>query len=126
MSDEAEHKGIVIDKKILGQLLGMPVVATVGNRGKGVKDLLREVVAVREEKEPLSRHIHIDYGTEVEEELKKIQTEIRKDPELTKIYSTRWLSVKLLEHDKQMEEMEHDSPNEDTIISQVRKSHNHL
>ena len=126
MSDEAEHKGIVIDKKILGQLLGMPVVATVGNRGKGVKDLLREVVAVSEKKEPLSRHIHIDYGTEVEEELKKIQTEIRKDPELTKIYSTRWLSVKLLEHDKQMEEMEHDSPNEDTIISQVRKSHNHL
>jgi ferrous iron transport protein B len=126
MSDEAEHKGIHIDKKHLGQLLGMPVVSTVGNRGQGVKDLLREVVAVSEQKEPLSRHIHIDYGAEVEEELKKIQTEIRKDPELTKIYSTRWLSVKLLEHDKQMEEMEHDSPNEDTIISQVKKSHNHL
>jgi len=126
MSDEAEHKGILIDKKNLGQLLGMPVVATVGNRGKGVKDLLREVVAVSEKKEPLSRHIHINYGTEVEEELKKIQTEIRKDLELTKIYSTRWLSVKLLEHDKQMEEIEHDSPHEDAIISQVKKSHNHL
>ena len=48
----------------------MPVVSTVGNRGKGMEELLKEIVAVSEHKEPLTRHIHINYGTEVEEEIK--------------------------------------------------------
>lgn len=129
MSDEADHRGIFIDKEKLGQLLGMPVVPTVGNRGKGLQELLKEVVAVSENKEPLTRHLHINYGAEVEEEIEKIQAEIRKDPKLTELYSTRWLSVKLLEHDQQIHEGIHKKinlNNREGIIAQVEKSHAHI
>ncbi|MBF0216379.1 MAG: ferrous iron transport protein B [Candidatus Omnitrophica bacterium] len=127
MSDEAKHKGIHIDNRKLGELLGMPVVETVGTKGTGIRDLLREAVAVYEAKEPLSRHIHINYGPEVEEEIRKIQAELRKDPALTEIFSTRWLAVKLLEHDKQVSaEIGSDAARRENILKQVETSHAHI
>lgn len=128
MNDEAEHKGIMIDKKKLGELLGMPVVPTVGTRGKGMKELLQEVVNIFENKAPIVRHLHISYGNEVEEELKKVQTEIRKDSSLADgRLSTRWLSVKLLEGDNEIiKEISATSTNKETILKQVKQSQAHL
>ena len=128
MNDEAQHKGILIDKKKLGELLGMPVVSTVGTKGQGMKELLQEVIAIFEKKEPVSRHIHISYGNEVEEELKKVQTEIRKDSSLADgRLSTRWLSVKLLEGDNEIiKEISATSANKDAILKQVKASQAHL
>ncbi|MBF0490361.1 MAG: ferrous iron transport protein B [Candidatus Omnitrophica bacterium] len=127
MNDEAEHKGIMIDKKKLGELLGMPIVPTVGNRGQGMKELLGEVVAVYENKAPLSRHIHVQYGAEVEEEIQKIQTEIRKDSASVDNLSTRWLSVKLLERDNEIiKEVIATSANQEAILKQVKKSQTHI
>ena len=128
MNDEAEHKGIIIDKKQLGELLGMPVVPTVGTKGLGMKELLNEVVAIFENKEKLVRHLHISYGNEVEEELRKVQTEIRKDPTLSDgKLSTRWLSVKLLEGDNEIiKEISATSANKEGILKQVKASQAHI
>ncbi|MEI6437235.1 MAG: ferrous iron transport protein B [Candidatus Omnitrophota bacterium] len=127
MTDEAEHKGISIDRKKLSELLGMPVINTIGTTGEGIKELLGEAVAIKESKEPLSRHIHINYGAEVEEEIRKIQVELKKDILLRETYSTRWLAVKLLEHDKQVAEGVADKfENKEAIMAQVNASHAHI
>jgi len=127
MNDEAQHKGIKIDIKKLGELLGMPVIPTVGSRGQGMKELLHEVIAIFEKKEPVARHIHISYGNEVEEELSKVQAEIRKDPSSVGQLSTRWLSVKLLEGDNEIiKEINATSTNKDAILKQVFSSQAHL
>ena len=128
MKDEAEHKGIIIDTKKLGELLGMPVVPTVGTKGLGMKELLDEVIAIFENKAPLVRHLHISYGNEVEEELQKVQTEIRKDSSFADgRLSTRWLSVKLLEGDNEIiKEISATSTNKENILKQVEASQTHL
>ncbi|MBF0503639.1 MAG: ferrous iron transport protein B [Candidatus Omnitrophica bacterium] len=128
MNDEAEHKGIKIDRKKLGELLGMPVVPTVGSRGHGMKELLQEVVNIFENKEPIVRHLHISYGNEVEEEIKKIQAEIRKDSSLADgRLSTRWLSVKLLEGDNEIvKEISATSANKENILKQADSSRKHI
>ena len=41
--DDAKHKGIAIDIKKIEKLLGVPVVATVGVTGEGIKDLVLRV-----------------------------------------------------------------------------------
>lgn len=41
MMDETEKKGISIDKEKLSEILGIPVVATIGRKGKGVFDLFK-------------------------------------------------------------------------------------
>ncbi len=40
MADEAEHKGIRIDREKLSEILGVPVVFTVASRGMGLRELL--------------------------------------------------------------------------------------
>ena len=40
MSDEAEAKGIKIDEKALGAVLGIPMIKTVGPKGAGMDGLL--------------------------------------------------------------------------------------
>jgi len=43
MSDIAKSKGIRINRKKLSQILGIPIVETIGNRGKGI-DKLKEAI----------------------------------------------------------------------------------
>ncbi|MFW5931248.1 MAG: FeoB small GTPase domain-containing protein, partial [Desulfosalsimonas sp.] len=44
MADLAESRGYRIDKEKLSELLGVPVVFTVGNKGRGIDDLLETAV----------------------------------------------------------------------------------
>jgi len=127
MIDEATSKGVVIDQQKMGSLFGTPVVATIGSRNIGMDKLLAEVVKVAEDKEPVSRHIHLPYGEEVEEEIRKLQARIWEFPELTSRYSTRWLSVKLLENDSEiMTMLENADSKYAPVLRQSKRSSFHL
>lgn len=99
MADVARARGYHIDADKLGALLGVPVVFTVGKRNEGTRELLDKVVQVAEDRDTVSRHIHISYGHEMEREIKNIQDVIWQDPTIGERFSTRWLAVKLLEND---------------------------
>lgn len=127
MADMAKKQGLIIDGDKLATLLGGPVIFTVGNKGIGIDEILDKVVDVYEGREKKVRHIHIPYGKEIEEEIKKIQRVIREDRELSSRYSTRWLSVKLLEGDSEVvDKIKKKFKNADDILRQVEKSRNHL
>ena len=51
------------------------------------------------------RHIHINHGHEIENGIKEMQEHLKKYPELCHRYSTRYLAIKLLEHDKDVEQL---------------------
>ncbi len=127
MADMAEKQGIKIDAEKLSTLIGGPVIFTTGNRGIGVREILDKVVDVYEGRESHVRHIHIPFGREVEEEIKKIQAKIREDETLASRYSTRWLSVKLIENDSEViEKVKKNSGSFDRIMEQVQVSRDHL
>jgi ferrous iron transport protein B len=104
MADVAEARGHEIDAESLGTLLGVPVVFTIGTKNQGMKELLDKVLEVVEDRDTVSRHIHISYGRELEKEIKKIQDVIWRDPSVGERFSTRWLAVKLLENDAAVQE----------------------
>ena len=98
--DELEKKGIKLDHAELGKMLGIPIIPTVAKKGQGMKDLISKIIEVYEDKDPLVRHIHINYGNIIEESIARIQSELKKDKGLTDQYSTRYLAIKLLENDR--------------------------
>ena len=104
MADVAQSRGHQIDAESLGTLLGVPVVFTIGTKNQGMKELLDKVLEVVEDRDTVSRHIHISYGREMEKEITKIQDVIWKDPSVGERFSTRWLAVKLLENDAAVQE----------------------
>ena len=46
-----------------------------------------------------ARHLHINYGHEIEDGIRHIQEYIKPDPAIHRRYSTRYVALKLLEHD---------------------------
>ena len=127
MADMAEKQGLLIHREKLATLLGGPVVFTIGHRGKGITELLDEVVKVYEGREKKSRHLHVAYGNELEEEVRKIQGRIRTDRELTARYSTRWLAVKLIEDDSEVKKtIEKESARSSAILTKGEESRKHL
>ena len=103
MYDEFERRGDVIERERLGMLLGMPMVATSFKSGRGVEELFRTVVQVYEDENETARHIHIYYGHEIEDGIGHIQQYIKGNASVHRHYSTRYVALKLLEHDTDME-----------------------
>lgn len=99
MYDELELKGAKLEYRHLGEMMGIPIVPTVASKGKGLKDLFDRIIEVYEDRDPIVRHIHINYGGEIEKSIRNIQHELKKDDRLRHKYSTRFLSIKLLEED---------------------------
>ncbi len=118
MYDELKDSGNQLDIEQLGTLLGVPIVPTVGRTGDGVKDLFREVILTCEGKQKIARHIHINHGSVLESNISKIEDTIRKNPEPHQNYSVRFLSIKMLENDRQVKGIVRQLPNNDEIEAQ--------
>jgi ferrous iron transport protein B len=111
MYDEFERRGDNVDLDNLSTLMGMPLVPTSFKSGMGVKALFRAVIQVYEGTSRQARHLHINYGHELEDGISNIQQYIKKKEtdenvsSLPSSYSTRYLSIKLLEGDSAVEKL---------------------
>lgn len=116
MYDELMKSGNKLDINQLGVLLGAPIVPTVGRTGKGVKELFQTVIDIYEGKQQVFRHIHVNHGKIIEEMIEKIEEPIRENPEPHQNYSGRFLAIKLLENDRQVEGIIKGLPNSEQIF----------
>ena len=118
MFDELQTRGDKLDVKQLGYLLGMPVIPTVSRTGEGVEHLFDTVIQIYEKSDPhLARHIHINHGAELEQSIDRLKHLIWKTPAIQYTYSTRYLAIKYLENDKEIEKVVESLPNRDEIIA---------
>jgi ferrous iron transport protein B len=100
MYDEFDKTGDVFNFVHLGKMIGIPMIPTVGSKGKGINELFRKVIEVYEDKEPSVRHIHLNYGLSVEDSIKNIQDYIKLNKNFTDKVSSRFLAIKLIEKDE--------------------------
>ncbi len=99
MADVADAKGIRIDEKKLSQLLGLPVVFTIGNKNKGIDHLIETAIdeIKRFEKGKESRSIR--YSQAIEDCITKIEADFTASG--IKVEGLpRWNAIKILEDDK--------------------------
>jgi len=103
MYDELKKKGDNFDYKTLGDMVGIPMVPTIGFKGEGIHELFKTVIEVYQDKNKSVRHIHVNYGRHLEESVQNIQALIKnpKNYHLTDMVSSRFLAIKLLENDEQ-------------------------
>lgn len=117
MFDEFERRGDTADLNTLSTLFGTPMVPTSFKKRKGVKELFKTIIQVYEGVNKHARHIHINYGHEIEYGISHIQQHLREDKMLNHAhYSTRYLAIKLLERDADMEKFASSMPNADEVI----------
>ncbi|MCS6132977.1 ferrous iron transport protein B [Clostridium botulinum] len=96
LMNEAKRKGIVINLEKLSSLLGVPVVGTSANIGKGLKELKDEIYNLSFN--GINKNtISIKYSSFIEESILLIEKSFPDN--LKDKINTRWLSLKLLEGD---------------------------
>ena len=101
--DEFERRGDTANLQVLSTLFGTPMIPTSFKSGMGVEQLFRTVIQVYEGANTTARHIHINYGHEIEDGIRHIQQFLKPDPSIHPRYSTRYVALKLLEHDTDIE-----------------------
>jgi len=121
MFDELEKNKLSLDKDELAKLLGIPIIPTVSSKGQGIDLLVDKVIEVFEGKDTASRHIHINYGKELEQSIKTIRAKVREDKPITDKISSRFLSIKLIEKDNQVVELLSNYSNFEDIKNTTQK-----
>ncbi len=121
MSDVARVRGVEFDLPQLSALLGVPIVQTVGNRGKGLDEMMGAALAVARSGQRVQPR-QVNYGPEIEEEIAKVAAVIGSDGPSPAGYTARWIAIKLLENDSEVIELA-GSP---AAMRQVEASTHHL
>ncbi len=117
MADEAESKGLIIDVENLSQILGIPLVRTVGNKGEGIEELLTAALDLYNGRLSSSQR-HLNYGVHVEEAHNQVIAALEQDEEFTKKYPAHWLAIKLLEEDPDAQKkVQQEHTKADTVLS---------
>ena len=105
MFDELEKKHIKLEHEMLGKMLGVPIVPTIAATGWGVDKLLDTIIEVYELKNPDTRHIHIKLRPEIEAAVRKLVDAFKEDSEIPQRFSPRFLAIKMLERDPEIQRM---------------------
>ena len=115
MYDELERKKLFFKHEELATLLGMPIIPTISSKGIGLDTLIDKVIDVFEGKDKTTRHVHINYGKDLEEAIQIIRQKIKENKPITDKISSRFLAIKVIEKDKQVMELLSSYPNFDEI-----------
>ena len=130
MFDEFEQRGDKLDYDKLGELFGFPMIPTVFKTGRGVDELFRTVIDIYEGR-PVPgksgvRHVHLNHGKYIEQAIDAVKAEIQKNEQIRYKYSTRFLSIKLLEKDTKVEDIAKSLPNGGDIIAARDKAADYI
>ena len=99
MYDELQQSGSSLDYEALGAMIGVPMIPTIAKTGYGLEQLLDAVIELFEGKSTVARHVHINYGGAMEEEIKRLSEVLRGSHELPRQFPVRYWAIKLIEND---------------------------
>jgi len=96
LMDEAARKGLKVDAEQLSRDLGVPVVPTVANMGKGLNDLVKAIAGVASGAISTSPH-RFALKPEIRKALDEVTPYVKKV--VSDLPNTRWITMRLLEGD---------------------------
>lgn len=122
MIDVAGKMGLSVDESALCQKLGLPVIRMVGNRNQGTEHLLKMVSTVAIKKSQQS--FILDYGSEIELHIKQIISALVLLNDVK--FPRRWLGIKLLEGDQDVNSAIALLPGGGSVLALVKQAQTHL
>lgn len=105
MYDELKNSGAKLDYEALGKMIGVPFVPIVSKTGEGITALLDNIINVYEDQHETVRHVHVKLGAEIESAIREIKDSIKSSSLPVQQFSPRYLAIKILEGDKEVERM---------------------
>lgn len=130
MYDELEKSGASLDHKELSNMLGISIIPTQAKDGmtenSGITTLLDAVISTYEGTNPITKHIHINHGGDLQIAINRINKLIKKSTDYKNHFSSRFFAVKFLENDKEAEDFIKTLNNADEILEYKNKVVSHI
>ena len=124
--DELEEAGCKLNYRLLGQMMGVPMVPVVSHCDRGIEQLLDTIVDVYEGNESSVKHVHINQGV-AEQSVKSVAAVLKAHREqLPKPFPPRYYATKLLEGDIQIISMLEGAEQFRNWMVVVRKEQEHM
>jgi len=120
MYDELEHSGRTFDYETFSSLINTPIVPTVGKRGEGIPQLLEEVIDIYK-KEKENEYVQIQYGRVLEKSIAIMEREMQNSAIAQWRMPLRYVCIKLLEGDKEVEKRVRKLPDHEQIFARRDK-----
>ncbi|WP_165043119.1 ferrous iron transport protein B [Dysgonomonas sp. ZJ709] len=117
MYDELEQGGSEFNYQKLSKMIGIPMIPTVAKTGVGIGELFDAAIRIYEDKEPIVRRVHIYYGNTVENAISKLNIQLEKLKDIKLLFPRRYISVKLLEKDKDVEKYVNSFPSNKELFA---------
>ncbi len=121
MFDELQRSGDTLDYDSLSEMLGFPIVPVIARTGWGIENVLEAIVQVYTGTAQRTRHIHVNYGEEMEAAIADIKQLINKNESVRGLYPLRYVSLKLIENDKTTREQFAHLPNSTEVFAAADK-----
>lgn len=99
MMDLAQSRGIKINAAKLSELLGVPVVFTVGNKQRGIDELLVAAIDLAQSDTSALQKRKVRYSLDIEKSILAMEQELSDRFGERLRYNRRWTAVKLIEND---------------------------
>ena len=122
MYDELERDGTQLDYRTLGEMIGVPIIPTAAKSGRGINELFDTVIRIYEGTEPSVRHVHVSLGSQLEKALSGIKDELKSHPSVERQFSPRYLAIKLLEGDAEVQHQVLSLPDAEHLLKMRDKS----
>ena len=101
MYDELTERGDKFDYKSMSEMLGFPIIPTTASKGTGISEVLQTIINVYENEAKLTRHIHVNYGLDIEDQISKVKQLISStNNTLTSHTPARSIAINLIEGNK--------------------------
>ena len=103
MFDEFRASGDQLDYKTLGEMIGVPMVPVVARNGEGIDRLFDSIIRVYEGCHDDVRHIHVNLSADIEAAVRVLIDRIKADKTTDPHFSPRYLAIKFLSGDHEIE-----------------------
>lgn len=113
MVDVATDRGVQIDRELLAELLGAPVVPLVASRKQGIDNLINAVLPARQGGKNRAP-FRLAYSPDVEEALAEIERALHGMG--LPAHSARWTALQLLEHEPNMLAWARSAPEGEALV----------
>lgn len=116
MYDEFRASGSTLNYKMLGEMIGVPMQPIVARSGEGLDVMLDTIIEVFERRHQAVRHIHVKLDSDTEQALRIIIDRIKQMATIGHRFSPRYLAIKFLEGDHEVENVLKNAPDFDELI----------
>lgn len=118
MMDEAAEKGVIIDLDKLSKILGIPVVATVANKGRGIRELFETALRAIEEG---VKALPPKFCGAIEREVSELEGRLKGIDIVGKL-PVRFIALKLVEGDEEISSIVYRyAPDVKALVERVRE-----